>query len=94
MAVQIQLVGERWEALLTRNGETAVVHCETRADAEAIADVGPVMALFDAGGKCGVDRVRRCMASLARSVYRLPHNLARELYQFEKDLAKETDNWA
>jgi hypothetical protein len=91
----IRPAAEKWEVLMSLFGEQMPVLCETRQDADEVADAGPLLELSRTGGRCSVERVRNCIHALARCGYQMHTSLlARMLGHFEEKMASEAEEWA
>ena len=63
----IRQIGEGWEVVvILEQSVEKYVRCDSKADAEAVADARPLDHLFVTFGQCEVDRVQRCIDALVR----------------------------
>jgi hypothetical protein len=83
--------GNQWEVLVEVEGEFHErILCDSRADAEAIADGRPLLNLRRAAGRCDVSRVKRCVEAFSNYGYDQEIPFVRHLHRFAHRLKSES----
>jgi hypothetical protein len=83
----IRQKGNQWEVLVALESEFhEYVLCDSKTDAEAIADARPLLNLHRAAGRCDAARVQRCVDAFTRYGYSQEIPFVRHLHRFANRL--------